>query len=142
MHRTLILSIAVVSVALAAGCSMCGHPHDRCGPTCTGDGSLGCGMQGRAGSVIEPYGEPVGRQPGSETADTAPKAAASSDLTTPLPDQPTPVVVPQTAPQTAPQAVPTTTPQPAPRKVPSVQRQALRATPATPFVRETPASSR
>ncbi|MEE8452250.1 MAG: hypothetical protein V3R99_10060 [Thermoguttaceae bacterium] len=42
----------VALVALTAGCTMCAHPHDYCGPTYTGECGTQCAPNARAGSIL------------------------------------------------------------------------------------------
>ncbi len=54
MARTILALSVVALVALTAGCRMCAHPYDDCGPLFTGD-SCGppCAPHARAGSVLQ-----------------------------------------------------------------------------------------
>lgn len=115
----MIYGFSTLLIALSVGCSMCGHPHDYCGPTCSGDGTLGCHMCGRAGSVIEPYGEPVGTPPVND--DGLKATSQGLDVIPEPPAQPTPAVQPQPKPAAA--------TQPAPRSSTQVQKQARRSVP-------------
>jgi hypothetical protein len=51
--RVLMVGLLVAAMGGAAGCRMCAHPYDDCGPTFTGgcDGDP-CIMDGRAGSIL------------------------------------------------------------------------------------------
>jgi len=61
MYRGLLGWAAVVWLAVAAGCSMCGHPYDYCGPTFTGPQCGGdCMIDTRAGSILAPAGAVMG----------------------------------------------------------------------------------
>jgi hypothetical protein len=52
MRRT-VLSLGVVAALLAAaGCRMCCHPYDHCGPVYDGNGCQSCSSQSRAGSIL------------------------------------------------------------------------------------------
>lgn len=56
-----ILAICVVTLtAVTAGCTMCAHPFDYCGPTFTGECGQPCAANARAGSILSPGSEMVG----------------------------------------------------------------------------------
>jgi hypothetical protein len=44
----------VALVAVTAGCTMCDHPYDYCGPTVSGRCGPACGAEPRAGSILSP----------------------------------------------------------------------------------------
>ncbi len=47
------LGLGVIAVLLvAAGCRMCSHPYDYCGPVYYGDGCQSCSPHSRAGSIL------------------------------------------------------------------------------------------
>ena len=47
------LGLGVMAVLLAAaGCTMCCHPYDYCGPVYEGDGCQSCSLHSRAGSIL------------------------------------------------------------------------------------------
>ena len=52
MARTAFAWSVVALVAVTAGCRMCAHPHDYCGPTYTGECGTQCAPNARAGSVL------------------------------------------------------------------------------------------
>ena len=52
MARTAFAWSVVALVAVTAGCTMCAHPHDYCGPTFTGECGTHCAPNARAGSVL------------------------------------------------------------------------------------------
>jgi hypothetical protein len=54
MLRTLLACAVVTLVAATAGCRMCAHPYDYCGPTFTGEGCQECTSDARAGSILSP----------------------------------------------------------------------------------------
>jgi hypothetical protein len=55
------LSLGVVAVLMtAAGCTMCCHPYDYCGPVHTDHGCQSCSTRARTGSIL------------AETSDVAP----------------------------------------------------------------------
>ena len=54
MLRTVFALTAIVLVAAAAGCSMCAHPYDYCGPTFMGGNYQTCDPDARAGSILSP----------------------------------------------------------------------------------------
>ena len=58
MARTTFACAVVALVALTAGCSMCAHPYDYCGPTFTGEGCQPCMPNARACSILSPGGTP------------------------------------------------------------------------------------
>ena len=75
MLRSTLAWTAVVVIALCAvtaGCRMCAHPYDDCGPTFTGDcGS--CDVDGRRGSILAPSGQVItemGPEMATETGTT------------------------------------------------------------------------
>jgi len=52
MYRTGIALIAVAWIAFSAGCRMCAHPYDYCGPVDTGCADNCCPNGPRAGSLF------------------------------------------------------------------------------------------
>lgn len=50
MTGRLSAAVALLAVALAAGCTICSAPYDYCGPTFTGHGP--CDPNARAGSIL------------------------------------------------------------------------------------------
>ncbi len=56
MNRTALLCTVAALVAVAAGCRMCCHPHDYCGPTYTRGSAQSCCPTARSGSVLS---EPI-----------------------------------------------------------------------------------
>ena len=59
MVRTRIAWPLVALIALSAGCAMCAHPYDYCGPTFTGECGQACDPMARAGSRLSPPLEPM-----------------------------------------------------------------------------------
>jgi hypothetical protein len=52
-HSLLILTL--LGLTAGAGCRMCAHPYDDCGPTYVGEcGTVTCNPDARAGSVLSP----------------------------------------------------------------------------------------
>lgn len=58
MARTMFALAAAGLVALTAGCRMCAHPYDYCGPTFTAEGCQECMPNARACSILAPEGGP------------------------------------------------------------------------------------
>ena len=54
MHRTGLLFTVAALLAVSAGCSMCSHPHDYCGPTFDRGSDQSCDPIARAGSILSP----------------------------------------------------------------------------------------
>ncbi len=54
MVRTIHVVALVALIAVTAGCTMCAHPYDYCGPTFTGDCGQPCAPNARAGSILSP----------------------------------------------------------------------------------------
>ncbi len=55
MHRTgLLYTVVAALLVLSAGCRMCSHPHDYCGPTFDRDGCQSCNPLARSGSILSP----------------------------------------------------------------------------------------
>ena len=54
MLRSMFALAAACLVALTAGCSMCAHPYDYCGPTFTGEAGQQCMPNARACSILSP----------------------------------------------------------------------------------------
>ena len=52
MSRSLLACIGACCLIAAAGCRMCAHPYDECGPMSGGGCSQGCGSSVRAGSIM------------------------------------------------------------------------------------------
>jgi len=59
MVRTRIAWPLVALIALTAGCAMCAHPYDYCGPTFTGECGQTCDPMARAGTRLSPPLEPM-----------------------------------------------------------------------------------
>lgn len=58
MDRALLAAAITTVLVLTAGCRMCAHPYDYCGPTFTGRGGEPCAANARQGSILSPAGEP------------------------------------------------------------------------------------
>jgi len=54
MHRWISVLSIVALLALSAGCAMCAHPYDYCGPVYNGGSCQACTAGGRAGSILVP----------------------------------------------------------------------------------------
>jgi hypothetical protein len=54
MRRTCLAGCFAALLAAAAGCTMCDHPYDYCGPTFTGECGQTCNPLARAGSILSP----------------------------------------------------------------------------------------
>lgn len=53
--RHILLILTLAGLTAAAGCRMCAHPYDECGPTFVGEcGPVCCNPYARAGSVLSP----------------------------------------------------------------------------------------
>jgi len=59
MLRTRIAWPLLALIVLTAGCAMCAHPFDYCGPTFTGECGQTCDPMARAGSRLSPPLEPM-----------------------------------------------------------------------------------
>jgi hypothetical protein len=76
MQRALYVWATAGLLLLSAGCSMCGHPYDYCGPV-AGDGNcMNCDTRTRSGSILAPTGAGVVQsgevQPGQVIQEGAP----------------------------------------------------------------------
>ncbi len=54
MHRTGLLCTVAILLAVSAGCRMCSHPNDYCGPTFDRDNCNSCNPLARSGSILSP----------------------------------------------------------------------------------------
>ena len=53
--RRVLLILALIGLTASAGCRICAHPYDYCGPTYVGECSdICCNPYARAGSVLSP----------------------------------------------------------------------------------------
>ncbi|MBN1590891.1 MAG: hypothetical protein JW888_15365 [Pirellulales bacterium] len=53
--RHILLILTLLGLTAGAGCRMCAHPFDYCGPTYVGEcGTVCCDPDARAGSVLSP----------------------------------------------------------------------------------------
>jgi hypothetical protein len=52
MFRTGLSLVVVVVLLAAAGCTMCCHPYDYCGPVHDDQGFTSCSTHARAGSIL------------------------------------------------------------------------------------------
>ena len=52
MVRTVLACSLAALLALTAGCRMCAHPYDYCGPTYTGAPGESCDAKARRGSIL------------------------------------------------------------------------------------------
>jgi hypothetical protein len=81
MRRTCLAACFAALLAAAAGCTMCDHPYDYCGPTYTGECGQTCNPLARAGSILSP---PVdittsGGTPAASEAQPAPAGTAAPE---------------------------------------------------------------
>lgn len=68
MLRIAVASATMALLAVTAGCTMCAHPYDDCGPTFTAEGCQRCMPNARAGSILSPGLQPIaGAEIGPET---------------------------------------------------------------------------
>ena len=58
MLRSTLALVTLAMVATTAGCRMCAHPYDYCGPTFTGEDCQQCMPNARACSILSPGGSP------------------------------------------------------------------------------------
>jgi hypothetical protein len=102
MIRTRVAWPLVALIALSAGCAMCAHPYDYCGPTFTGECGQVCDPMARAGSRLSPPLEPmldetaVSREAAAGTEEKSPAAAEEQP-------QPTKESTGEPAPETLPE---------------------------------------
>ncbi len=54
MHRTGLLCTVAALLAVSAGCRMCSHPNDYCGPTFDRGSCQSCDPIARSGSILSP----------------------------------------------------------------------------------------
>ena len=54
MHRTGLICTVAALLAVSAGCRMCSHPNDYCGPTFDRGSCQSCDPLARSGSVLSP----------------------------------------------------------------------------------------
>jgi hypothetical protein len=52
MRRSLFAGLACCLLLASAGCTMCAHNYDECGPTANGNCPQQCGTDVRAGSIL------------------------------------------------------------------------------------------
>ena len=83
MVRSVFALTAAGLLVLTAGCRMCAHPYDYCGPTVTGEGCQECLPTARACSILSPgvgaccdsevVPETLDAVPDAQIVDTSPK---------------------------------------------------------------------
>ncbi len=54
MARTILAGCLIGLLAISAGCKMCAHPYDYCGPTFDGGCTVNCDPYARACSILSP----------------------------------------------------------------------------------------
>jgi hypothetical protein len=69
MSRAIGVCLMATFLAITAGCTMCAHPYDYCGPVYAGQNCEPCNPQARAGSILSPPLPVPGAQ--GETQQTA-----------------------------------------------------------------------
>ena len=97
MGRVYAFWTAIGLLSLAAGCSMCAHPYDNCGPTALSGNGARCCSTVRAGSILSSSDVLQSAAVDGQIETSTP----SADVNVPLPPMPAPSTT-MTAP-TAPQ---------------------------------------
>ena len=95
MYRVFSFWTAIGLISLAAGCSMCAHPYDDCGPTAQSGNGAPCCPTARAGSIlagdVAQVASPIEMIDGAVPETNASvDAAAPSPAPAPMPAAPTP----------------------------------------------------
>jgi len=91
MYRALLSLAVLVLVVPLAGCTMCAHPYDECGPTFTGGCGQSCDPDARAGSILASstgsvVTESISGVEGEVISDEVISNDVLSDELTPVPD--------------------------------------------------------
>ena len=76
MARVIIPWSVVALLAATAGCRMCAHPYDYCGPMFTGECGSDCAWNSREGSILSETAGPMSSY-----------EVTSPDAMVPIPDQ-------------------------------------------------------
>ena len=84
MARTMLAWSVVALLALSAGCRMCAHPYDYCGPTFTGECGQACMPNARAGSILSPGMQPA---PGPAIGPEIDEIEMGPEMLVPVPDE-------------------------------------------------------
>lgn len=127
MSRALYAGCLVGWVVLAAaGCRMCAHPYDYCGPI-VGD-PLGCCPTARAGSIL------TAGSPGTLEGTVTPTESATSAQPTKAPQRTRALAPPKPVPNSvpSPRRAPTPAPAPAPAKTAPADQSAAHFFPGIP----------
>lgn len=80
MSRAGFAGLLLGLIVLSAGCRMCAHPYDYCGPTFTGGGPCPP-TEPRAGSVLAAGATPVSEPATSQPSPAAPSATSTQSGT-------------------------------------------------------------